>query len=70
MLSGYDIFDFVTNIGMQEMSNEKIIKLYRKRSDVENFLRETKKFDLIFPSDFLETDVSIKKIVVRNLRQN
>lgn len=47
MLSGWDIFDFVTNIGMQEMSNEQIIKMYRRRSNVENFIRETKNnFDL------------------------
>lgn len=47
LLSGYDIFDFVTNIGIHEMTHEKIIKLYRKRSNCENFIKESKGgFDL------------------------
>lgn len=47
MLEAYDIFDFVTNMGEHDISNEQLIKLYRTRSNAENFIRENKNgFDL------------------------
>ncbi len=42
LLEAYDVFDFITNIGMHEMNNEAIVKLYRKRSNCENFIKSTK----------------------------
>lgn len=42
LLEAYDVFDFITNIGVHEMNNEAIVKLYRKRSNCENFIKSTK----------------------------
>jgi hypothetical protein len=43
----YEYFAFVTNIQEHEIRSEKIIELYRKRGNAENFIREQKNgFDL------------------------
>ncbi len=43
----YDFFGWVTNTGRHELTEEKVILKYRKRANVENFIRETKNnFDL------------------------
>lgn len=43
----YDYVAFVTNMGEHEMKNEDVVLWYRKRSDVENHIKELKgSFDL------------------------
>lgn len=45
--SDYDYYAWVSNIGEHEMSSEKLIKFYRKRGQMENYIKEAKYgFDL------------------------
>ncbi len=44
----YDYYAIVTNITEREMNEEKIVKFYRKRANVENFIK-----DLKYGMDFL-----------------
>jgi hypothetical protein len=41
-VESYDYFVCISNIGHHEMSNEKLIKFYRKRGQAENFIKELK----------------------------
>ena len=38
----YDYYAFATTIGAHEMTNEEVIKFYRKRGNAENFIKELK----------------------------
>lgn len=38
----YHYYSIVTNISSQEMNSEKILKFYRKRANVENFIKDIK----------------------------
>lgn len=56
----YEYFAFVTNIQEHEMRSEKVIELYRKRGNAENFIREQKNgFDLRhFPCQSLIANIT------------
>ncbi len=62
----YDFYGWVTNTGRHELTEERVILKYRKRANVENFIRETKNnFDLHhFPCQKLSANKAYGLIVM------